>query len=207
MKLQPRQIILTFLLLGSFFCISACSTRIQITRYATPFEDKLASFSTYCWADHIGKAGALEKLEPASGHHIVFDQGIRETINGLLNQKGYRMADCSSADFIIDYRMGMHQDVAAVDAATDRSPANTFGPRWSIGDDQSINYEGLKKPKENIITVNHGTLHVAAFANDNTVLWHSSAEKTLNDQDSDEARKNHIKEAVQEIMDEFPVKK
>jgi len=196
-----------FVLLTLLLTTAGCSTRIKITEYPTPFEDKLAAFSTYCWADHIGKPGALEKLEPTGGHHVVFDQGIRETINNLLNQKGYRMTDCSSPDFIIDYRMGLHQDVAAVDATTDSSPAHTYGPRWSIGDDQSINYEGLKKPEENIITVNHGTLHIAAFSNDNTVLWHSSAEKTLNDQDSDEARKNHIQKAVQEIMDEFPVKK
>lgn len=199
------------LLCAALFISTGCSTRLQITEYPTTFENQLATFTTYCWAENTGKQGALEKLEPTSGHHRVFDKGIRETINKQLGEKGYQMTDCSQAGFIIDYRMGLHEDIAVVDATTNSNSAsnysNNYGPRWSIGDDQSINYEGLKAPKENVITVRHGTLHVAAFSKDDTVLWHSSAEKTLTDQESDDARKIHIHEAVQRIMDSFPPRK
>jgi len=209
MKLQQHQTILTFLLLGSFFCISACSTRIQITEYPTEQEKHLATLQSYCWADSIKREGALEKMQPTGGHHNVFDAGIRTAINTSLLQKGYKQVDCNRADFIIDYRMGLHEDVAAVDESTGTradTAANPYGPRWSIGDDSSVNYDGLVKPKDDIITVRHGTIHIAAFTSGNAVLWHSSAEKTLREQDSDETRRENINSAVQKLMTGFPAK-
>ncbi len=104
--------------------------------------------------------------------------------------------------------MGLHEDVAAVDASLDDTGTNnSYGPRWSIGDDKSVTYEGLTAPKEDIITVRHGTLHIATFTAANKILWHSSAEKMLNDQDSDATRAANLKMAVQKIMADFPIRK
>jgi hypothetical protein len=185
---------------------TACSTRIQVTEYPTGHESRLAGFSSYCWADNKHRESAIEKIEPAGGHHNVFDPLIRSTINADLKQKSYSETDCATASFIIDYRIGLHEDVVAVDATFDNSPVNPYGPRWSIGDDRSVTYEGLAEPDENIITVRHGTMHVAAFSNTNKILWHSSAEKTLNDKDTEETRKASIKKATQKIMASFPAR-
>lgn len=186
--------------------ITACSTRVLVTEYPTDRESQLAGFSTYCWVDEANREGVLEKIEPTGGHHNVFDPIIRMTINSDLSEKGYTQSDCSTANFQIDYRMGLHEDVAAVDATFDSSPVNPYGPRWSIGDDREVTYEGLAKPDEYIITVRHGTLHIAAFTTTNKILWHSSAEKTLNEKESIEMRKAGIKTAVQKVMTGFPAR-
>jgi len=206
MKTITRKPASRYFTLGFLLLVTACSTRTQITEYPTHHEEKLAAFTLYCWADDSDKETALEKVVPTSGHHTVFDQSIRDAINKDLVEKGYQQTNCSSADFVIDYRMGLHEDVAVVDATSRDSNINPYGPRWRIGDDNNINYEGLTEPKEDIITVRHGTIHIAAFTSDNKILWHISAEKNLREQDDDETRKANIKTAVHSMMANFPTK-
>jgi hypothetical protein len=189
---------------------SACSTRLQVTSYPTQHEQQLSSLNSYCWADRQGEANVLEKQEPVGGHHLAYDTLVRTTIEADLKEKGFVQADCPAANFLLDYRMGSHDDVAAVDASASNSPAsntsppNLYGPRWSIGDDNSVSYEGLKKPKDNVIVVRHGTLHIAAFTSQNIMLWHSSAEKMLDDTDDDNARRASIISAVHALLKNFP---
>jgi len=213
MKIKTHSMMSSYSLRYSLLCAmlftAACSTRIQVTEYPTNQETRLASFANYCWAERNGKESALEKIDPTGGHHSVFDHGVIQAIDEDLRHKGYQQTSCAKANFIIDYRMGLHQDVAAVDASSEAedSSMNPYGPRWSIGDDNSVTYEGLKKPRENIIVVRHGTIHIAAFSSANEILWHSSAEKTLNDQDTDETRKANLEKAIDEMMENFPTRK
>jgi hypothetical protein len=218
---------LTLPCLVILLAFSACSTRLQVTSsYPTQHEQQLSSLNTYCWADRQGEANVLEKQEPVGGHHIAYDSLVRTTIEADLKEKGFVQADCPAANFQIDYRMGSRDDVAAVDASSasnspaSNSPANnspasstpasntsqpeSYGPRWSIGDDHSVTYEGLKKPTDNIIVVRRGTLHIAAFTSQNIMLWHGSAEKLLNDTDDDKTRRASIISSVHALLKGFP---
>jgi hypothetical protein len=197
------------LLLAAALCISACSTKVQVTVYPTQLETTLATFSSYCWAEDDPREAALAKIEPAGGHYNLFDSSIREVIDADLGRKHYQKTACASADFIIDYRMGLHEDVAVVDETVtdDTHTANPYGVQWRIDDDRSMTYKGLAKPNENVITVRRGTIHIAAFSNSNKLLWHSSGEKILNDQATEEERRASLKKGIAEIMEEFPAKK
>jgi hypothetical protein len=208
MKIQtPKIKLISFLICMVILHTTACSNRIEITEYPANRETKLSGFSSYCWADETNPENALVKIEPTGGHNKLFDQNIRDDINADMSKKGYQKTKCANADFIIDYRMGFHEDVAAVDATTyDDETNRNYGPRWRIDDDSAVTYEGMVKPKEEIITVRHGTLHVAAFSASNQVLWHSSAEKTLNERDSDKTRHAIVRKAVGKIMATFPAK-
>ena len=190
-----------------FLCslLAACSHRIKVDNYPTGLETSLTNMHAYCWADSAGLASPLDTVIAAGGHNKWFDHTIRDTINYSLSIKGYQLSDCSRADFLVDYRMGIHTDVAATDSA-ETETMNDYGPKWKIGDDNTVEYKGLAKPKEKIVTVQHGTLHVVAFKRDNHSLWHSSAEKTLDDRDSDDQRRENIKQAVEKLMDDFPLR-
>jgi len=196
--------------LVTLLALAACSTRLQVTSYPTQQEQQLSKLTTYCWASPQGEANALEKQDPLGGHHNAFDSLIRATAEADLKAKGFEQTDCTAANFELDYRLGSHNDIAVADASTSNSPAsntsqpNPYGPRWSIGDDHSVSYEGLKKPKDNVIVVRHGTLHFAAFTSQDLMLWHSSAEKPLNDQDDESTRQANIVQAVHELLMGFP---
>lgn len=185
--------------------LAACSYRIKVDNYPTGQEEKLSALSTYCWSNDGAAANPLAQQSPVGGHHRLFDSTIRATVESALAAKGYHNTDCAHADFNIDYRLGLHTDVAAIDS-TGKDTLNDYGPKWKIGDDNSVSYEGLVKPKDQVVTVQHGTLHVGAFTRDNRILWHSSAEKTLNDRDTDEQRRDNIAAAVNKVMAGFPGK-
>lgn len=196
------------LLSAALLMLSACSSRVQVTEHPTGRESTISTFSSYCWAEDNNEESALEKVAPTGGHHQVFDSAIREVIDNSLAQKHYRKGACAHAEFIVDYRVGLHEDVAVVDATVtdDTDSANPYGPQWRIGDDSSVTYEGIAEPEEEIITVRHGTVHVAAFSSNNRLLWHRSGEKLLNEQTSEAERESSLRQSIAEIMDSFPDK-
>lgn len=196
------------LLSATLLTVSACSSRVQVTEHPTGRESTLSSFGSYCWAEDNNEEGALEKVAPTGGHHQVFDSSIRDVVDASLAKKHYQKTACANAEFIIDYRVGLHEDIAVVDATVtdDTTSANPYGPQWRIGEDNSMTYEGIAEPEEDIITVRHGTIHIAAFSNSNQLLWHRSGEKMLNEQASDSEREASLRRAVADIMDDFPDK-
>jgi len=184
--------------------LAACSTGIQVFEYSTGNEAGLPAMAQYCWAGD-GAETLMKTIETAGGHHPFFDSTVRAAINDTLTAKGYRQSSCREADFLIDYRMGLHEDIAANDASTEDT-LHDYGLKWRIGNDASLEYQGLSRPDEVIITVRHGTLHIAAFKPDGQLLWHGSAEKTLNERDTDDQRLATVHEAAQKVLDRFPAR-
>lgn len=185
--------------------LSACSTRVQVTHYPEHDDHRLVQLQTYCWADDTHSP--IEKADPTGGHHSSFDQMVRSVINKELSEKNYREVECASAGFQIDYRMNIHEDVVAIDfdgGEPSEPGTNPYQFKWKIGDRGDTSYEGLSGPEEQIITVRHGTIHVGAFIPDQRFVWHSSAEKPLDDRDSDETRRSNIRHALRKLMENFP---
>lgn len=191
----------------TFFCcvpllLAGCASSIQVTHYPTPQEDRLPTFKNYCWA--TGKAAdAITSLAPTSGHNQFFDPTIRASMNEILKEKGYASGPCTTADFMIDYRMGIHEDVAAADTSIEDS-LHDYGAKWSFGKQDDIQYEGISPPEEILITVQHGTLHIAAFTVNGELLWHSEAEKVLNERSTDAERLQTVRNATDKVMQYFP---
>lgn len=193
--------------LGSPLLLGACVSSIEVTHYPIPQETRVPGLKTYCWAEENNQ-GAMGSISPTGGHHSFFDATVRSRINTALADKGYRSSPCETADFMIDYRMGIHTDIASADAASTDVGAedsiHDYGAKWTFGKQADIHYEGLAQPEETLITVQHGTLHIAAFSTKSGVLWHSSAEKLLNELDSDAERLETIQKAVEKTMKYFP---
>src|SRR5690606_8892592 len=139
---------------------------------------------------------------PTGGHHNFFDTTLRAEINESLEEKGYRSSPCETADFFIDYRLGVHADIATVDKSAEDS-LHDYGARWSFGKQADIHYEGLVKPEETFITVQHGTLHIAAFSPAEELLWHGEAQKVLSEKDTDTVRLSMIRNAADKVMKHF----
>jgi hypothetical protein len=112
--------------------------------------------------------------------------------------------DASSASNSPASNSPANNSPASSTPASNTSQPESYGPRWSIGDDHSVTYEGLKKPTDNIIVVRRGTLHIAAFTSQNIMLWHGSAEKLLNDTDDDKTRRASIISSVHALLKGFP---
>jgi len=197
-------LILTSLLLGS------CVSSIEVTHHPVLQEKLIPAMQTYCWAEE-SSIGTMSSISPTGGHHSQFDASVRTRVNAALADKGYRPSLCETADFMIDYRIGIHTDIASADAASTGVGAedsiHDYGAKWTFGKQADIHYEGLAQPEETLITVQHGTLHIAAFSTVTGVLWHSSAEKLLNELDSDAERLKTIQVAAEKTMKYFPAKK
>jgi hypothetical protein len=191
--------------LGGILLLGGCASGIQVTHHPLAAESNLPGMHTYCWA--IGKAeDAMECLAPAAGHNKFFDPTVRASINEALEAKGYIPGDCATADFMIDYRMGIHEDVAAVDVSAE-DPLHDYGARWSFGKQADIHYEGLTQPEETLITVQHGALHIAAFTPAGELLWHSESHKVLSERETDSNRLKTIRKASDGAMKYFPERK
>lgn len=203
--------IIVISLLSAF--VAACSTRIQVTSYPEHYDASIAHMQRYCWADNsmLGekdhRGNPIEKADPTGSHPSHLDSIVHNEIDAELQKKHYVKAPCSQAEFHIDYRMNVHEDVVAADIYSSDPEHPTANPhqfKWKIGDRGNTSYEGLSGPEEQIITVRHGTIHIGAFRADHRLAWHSSAEKKLDDRDSDEARQKHIKHAIRMAMEGFP---
>jgi len=200
---KPRLIVT----LSSLLLLGACVSSIEVTHHPISQETRIPELKTYCWAEENSQ-GTMGSISPTGGHHSFFDATVRHGINEALADKGYRPSPCETADFMIDYRIGIHTDIASADAASTDVGAedsiHDYGAKWTFGKQADIHYEGLAQPEETLITVQHGTLHIAAFSTATGVLWHSSAEKLLNELDSDTERLKTIKKAVEKTMKYFP---
>lgn len=209
MKLFAKNTHRCFVIVG-LLLLSACASNIEITHYPIPEENRVPQLKAYCWAGENDQ-GAMGKISPTGGHHSDFDAGVRASINATLTEKGYHSGPCETADFMIDYRMGIHTDVATADVGaenvTDASSeeyVHEYGAKWTFDKQADIHYEGLAEPEETLIIVRHGTLHVAAFTPAGKILWHSSAEKVLNERNTDAERMEAIKKAAGKTMENFP---
>jgi len=196
----------SLLLLGGLLGLGACASRIQTFEYPNGQENHLATLPTYCWAE--GKEQeTMESLAPTSAHHRDYGEAVRASVNEALESKGYRPATaCQSADFLIDYRIGTHEEVAATDVSGE-DPLHDYGVKWTLGKQADVHYEGLAQPLEIPITVQHGTLHIAAFSREGKLFWHSSAEKVLSERDTDKAKLKMMRRAARKVIADFPEKK
>lgn len=198
-------------LLSAF--VAACSTRTQVISYPEHYDASIAHMQRYCWADDrmLGEkdhhGNPIEKTDPTGGHPVHLDSMVHAEIDARLQKKNYLKTACDQADFHIDYRMNIHEDVVAADiynSDPEHPTANPHQFKWKIGDRGTTSYEGLSGPEEQIITVRHGTIHIGAFLANHRLAWHSSAEKKLDDRDSDETRQQHVKHAIRKVMEGFP---
>jgi len=189
----------------SLLFLGGCVSSLHVTHHPVPQATQVPGFQTYCWAQ--GKAQqAISCVAPTGGHHSFFDTTIRAQVNESLEAKGYRDSPCETADFFIDYRLGVHEEVTAADKGTEDS-LHDYGARWTFGKQANVQYEGLAKPEEKFITVQHGTLHIAAFSPTEELLWHGEAHKVLSERDTDAIRLKTIRKATHKVMTYFPAKK
>lgn len=158
----------TLTLSSCFFLLGSCASSLHVTHHPIPLESQIPAFQTYCWAQGQAQE-AIACVAPTGGHHGFFDTTIRAEINESLETQGYRSSPCETADFFIDYRLGVHEEIAAVDKSAEDS-LHDYGARWTFGKQADIQYEGLAKPEETFITVQHGTLHIAAFSDRKSVV-------------------------------------
>lgn len=196
----------SLLLIGSLLGLGACASRIQTFEDPSGQENHLATLPTYRWAEGTDQA-TMESLAPTSAHHRYFGEAVRASVHESLEAKGYRPATaCQGADFLIDYRIGIHQEVAVADVSGE-DPLHDYGVKWTLGKQADVHYEGLSQPLEIPISVQHGTLHIAAFSRDGKLFWHSSAKKVLSERDTDKAKLKMMRQATEKVMAGFPGKK
>lgn len=185
--------------------LGGCTTDLVVTQHETESRVDLAAQKTYNWA----RDSKLSDVDPVAGHNRVFDQLVRHTINTALTEKGYVLTDSPNADFSIDYRIGVIEEVVASDAAYSQSqndPAiNPYGLTWKLG--ENGRYEGLESPPEELIFLRRGRLHIGAFAPDQSLVWHVSAERLMSSQKTDAEHNQIIREVVEEIIKDFPARK
>ncbi len=200
---HSRVFLTRLMALAALLSLGACSS-LEITRHKTEATTDLTSMKTYRWAD----GEAFDSVEPTGGHNRSYDAVIRDAANQVLQQKGYEETT-GNADFTVDYRIVIKEDVVATDSAYSASQndedVNQFGPTWQMGGGDA-GYQGLATPEEELIFLQRGTLHIGAFNDNNELVWHSSAEKMLNSQNSDAQRRESIHKAVTRISETFPNK-
>ena len=200
---RPIASALTF---SALLLLGACASDIKVTHHSLENEKQLARLDSYCWA--INKADeAMEALAPGGGRNALFDPSVRASINESLEEKGYRLVACKDAAFMVDYRMAIHSDVAASDASVENSPQSSihdYGFKWKINEQADLEYKGLSQPEDILITVQHGTLHIAAFTPVGQLLWHGSAEKVLSERESERDRLKSVRRATEGTMEHFP---
>jgi len=187
--------------------LAACSNGISLTKHDTEGSADLTTLKTYNWAADSEFTGTSE----VAGHNRVFDKIIRNTVNQVLQEKGYVLTDSAQADFSIDYRINIQEEVVATDAAYSQSEndqnINQYGPTWKIGGGSDSGYQGLEPPAEELIFLQKGRLHIGAFAPTNSLVWHTSATKLLNSQKTDIERQQTMQQAVTKVMSSFPAHK
>jgi hypothetical protein len=193
------------LLLLTLLTASAGGTH---TKNAEPVaQGNHSGFSTYSW----DSTGQLVAVAPTGEHHAGLDSAIRQEINKALTKKGYRMVPPSEADFSVDYLYTVREEAAASDAAyqsaENNQGRNEYGFRWHFGESgDKQGYQGVRKPRENVIFYETGVLHIGAFSRNNQLIWHHSGHKMLKKKGGDNKFRQDFAKIARKIMSSFNLK-
>lgn len=183
--------------------MTACSNGISLEKHKTEGSLSLTQQQTFNWASN----SRFTDTDAVAGHNRDFDVLVRQAVNQVLTDKGYTFTQSAQADFSVDYRINIKEEVVATDAAYSQSEndqnMNYYGPTWKLGSSDGV-YQGFEDPEEELIFLQKGRLHIGAFSPEKTLVWHTSAVKLLNSQKTDAERKQVIQQAVQKIMATFP---
>ena len=200
-SLHVCKVALIAMLLGSLVACSG-SGRTSIDTHSTEASADFSQLKTYRW-DY----SALGKIQPDGSHMPELDRVVCEHVDKIMSEKGYTRAATGKTDFTLDYRITITQQEAAEDSVVtpdQQSEANDYGLRWTFDKGESPSFKGLQAPKSQTVIYQNGTLHIAAFDNQDHVIWHSSASRILNGRANEAERRAAVRVAVNKIMKTFP---
>jgi hypothetical protein len=181
--------------------LTACTSsgRTVIDEHSTEASANFAEMKTYRW-----DFSAMGKVTPDGGHTAEFDRVVCDHVDKVLGEKGYKRVASGNADFTLDYRVTVTQEEAVEGSSDASSEANDYGFRWTFDKDESPSFKGLQPPKSETVIYRNGTLHLAAFNQQNQTIWHSSASRILNERTNEAERRAALRVAVNKIMRSFP---
>lgn len=184
-----------------FTLLTACTSsgRTAIDKHSTEASANFSELKTYRW-----DFKALGKVQPDGSHMAELDRVVCDHVDKILGEKGYKRVASGNADFVLDYRITVTQEEAAENNTGVSSEANDYGLRWTFDKDESPSFKGLQAPKSETVIYRNGTLHLAAFNQQNQTIWHSSASRILSENPNEAERRAALRVAVNKIMRTFP---
>lgn len=198
--LQFFNALLISFLMGS---LASCTSsgRTEIETHDTEASANFSQLKTYRW-----DFSAMGKTQPDGSHMPEFDRVVCDHVDQDMSERGYTRVASGHADFTLDYRITVTQGEAAEAPVNpdDQSQANDYGLRWTFDKGESPSYKGLQAPKTQTVIYQNGTLHLAAFDNQNHLIWHSSATRILNRRANEAERRAAVRVAVDKILGTWP---
>ena len=203
---KPLANIRKLALVATLVVLGACtaSKRTQIDEESTD-----ASFNPYEMKTYRWDFSAMGKNAPEGGHLPEFSRVVCEHVDQQLAAKGYQRVDKGPADFVMDYRVQITQEEAAMNAAPrtqNDQKANEYGLRWTFDNNESPTFRGMQAPKDEMVVYQQGSLHLGATDNQKNTIWHYTASRILNGRGNEAERRAAIRIAVDKLMEKFPAR-
>lgn len=202
MTMPNRRPSLLILALCALLTACTASKRTEIVEEDTDGSFEPDQLKTYRW-----DFSAMGKNAPEGGHLPEFNRVVCEHVDKHLSEKGYQRVDQGPADFIMDYRVTITQEEAAMAPANrgeNDQKANEYGLRWTFDSNETPTFRGMQAPKDEIMVYQQGTLHLGATNNNKQAIWHYTANRILSGRGNEAERRAAIRIAVDKLMAEFP---
>jgi hypothetical protein len=205
--MKSRRLILTVFLSSIIALLSGCfggSKAFTIESYKTDANADVSQLKTYHW-----NFDGLREAVPTGGHLPEFNRVLCEHVDQLMSEMGYeRVAPEQAADFVLDYRIVIITDTAAL-ADSNETPfpnveeVNDYSLRWRFDERSAPQVEA---PKDRMVPFQRGLLHLGASNDSGQTLWHYSVSKILNERANEAERRAAVRIAVDKLMKQFPKK-
>jgi hypothetical protein len=123
-------------LLAAAVALAAACSRLDVQTFQNP-DIPIPGAATYAWKSAPLGGQRQAELDPRV-HNALVSERIREAIESVLASKGFRRGGAETADFLVEYRVGVwSKERAAVslnldppDAARDASPGASPGSAY-----------------------------------------------------------------------------
>jgi hypothetical protein len=176
-------------ILGTGFALAlmsclACAT-VRVSTDHDPSAD-FTSMRSYAWLDD--RSGVDEDREGVSS---LLDRRIRSAIESELGEKGLTRADRADAAILVAYRLSVE---TKLDVDTIHTSAG-YGVGWYVG-----------MASQTIVSeYEEGTLLIDLIeASSKQLVWRGTGEARLRESPSPEQREERVRQAVREILANFP---
>lgn len=189
-------------LVGALISLSACVAGLHVKEVEIANAASPATFTTYRWALSLMREATVEEHTETR-----YSEMIQSAMDRVLRHHGYRRADDDAEAMIVAFQITVKDSVETHESMTVTDPLDetlNYGLRWRLSaGDKPLRLERMS-PAEEIRYLEEGTLHIGAFAPDQSPLWHAMGHKIVNRSHMEDEHRAVLEKSVARILARFP---
>ena len=174
--------------------VSGCSS----LRVSSDYDGSVdfASLQSYDWLPAPG----IRSADPAIQFDSLLAQRVKTAIDSQLAASGFQQ-QTERPDVLVTYHVAVDQKVSV----TYLNELYGYRPGWGTGYRRSMRHSGYPSREAVVTEYQQGTLIIDIVrASDKKLIWRGTASDEVYPDSTAEAREKRVREAVAEILAQFP---